>query len=313
MQDKISNPLGEIEKLFSARLQASNGHVDVNDFGEHALYEKFLEDPEFIRQIPCLSARSLGRIPHNSLVRYRGMVQDVYDEEYFTGVYVQKQRNGDSRLVLSKYRDIVDGDGEGDAMISYFDSPDCKVMQRQTLLCVPIPGETEWVQDFCEGVGQEKALPADEAGLLSLPQGSGVRKRRDAQPEDPESIGVMVEPIARAKEGGGGGQRESPGCGKKHTKSVSFDEEARKRGSSGSSGSSSNGVRPIDHPSFYHMQDSAQGRTPCLAKVYDCEDESFRLNDMVEIVGVYSLDAGSADVLTSALAADPRRVTMGPV
>ena len=141
-QDKISNPLGEIEKLFLRRLKSSNGHVNVNEFGEHSVYEKLLEDPDFVKDIPYLNARSLGRIQHNSLVRYRGIVQDVYDEEYFVGVYVQKQQTGESRLMLSKYRDIVESSGEG-ATISYFDSPDCKVMQRQSLLCVPIPGEAK--------------------------------------------------------------------------------------------------------------------------------------------------------------------------
>ena len=67
----ISNPLGEVEKLFLARLEASSGHMNENEYGEHALYEKLLKDPDFVRQIPYLNARSLGRIPHN-FGGYRG-------------------------------------------------------------------------------------------------------------------------------------------------------------------------------------------------------------------------------------------------
>ena len=105
-QDKISNPLGEIEKLFLRRLKSSNGHVNVNEFGEHSVYEKLLEDPDFVKDIPYLNARSLGRIQHNSLVRYRGIVQMCMMRNTLLK-NVQKQQTGESRLMLSKHRDTV--------------------------------------------------------------------------------------------------------------------------------------------------------------------------------------------------------------
>ena len=110
----MSNPLGFVESLFQARLEACEGKLDSDEYGEHEAYEALLQKEDFVAKIPYLNQASLGRIPHNSLVRYRGLVQDVYNEEYFTGVYERKivsKSDGtilSSNLVLSKYRDVID-------------------------------------------------------------------------------------------------------------------------------------------------------------------------------------------------------------
>ena len=107
---EISNPLGFIDGLFVSAMAQNGGKLDTDEYGEHRAYEELMRNPEFVEKIPYLSKASLGRIPHNSLVRYRGLVQDVYNEEYFTGVYVQNTVDTDSgalhssKLVLSKYR-----------------------------------------------------------------------------------------------------------------------------------------------------------------------------------------------------------------
>jgi hypothetical protein len=46
-------------------------------------------------QIPSLNEVSLvDTLPHGSLVRYRGMVQDMFDPEYFLGVYEEVNASG---------------------------------------------------------------------------------------------------------------------------------------------------------------------------------------------------------------------------
>jgi hypothetical protein len=75
----ITDPLGVIDDLFEQR--GSNLSNDLHnqkpqdmEYGEKQLYEDMLQDPAFVAKIPYLTRNLVGKVPHNSLVRYRGYV-----------------------------------------------------------------------------------------------------------------------------------------------------------------------------------------------------------------------------------------------
>lgn len=296
---ELIDPLGFIDSFFQAKLEANEGKLDCDDYGEHEAYEALLQRREFVEKIPYLNQTSLGRIPHNALVRYRGLVQDVYNEEYFTGVYEQKTvRKGSgsvvsSNLILSKYRDVIDepqttttGD---EVRVNDFESPKCRIMQRQSVLCVPIPGESDWVQEYCRN--DDPLTTASASG-----SSSGGKKKRASEPsvsDETTNLKVQnstadIENMNNAKPPPIPEDETSPSGSA--TKRVSFSGLPPDEPDCEGSG------RSIDHPSFYTNEGG--GNLCCLAKVYDHQEgeSCVRLNDMIEVVGVYSLESANEDV-----------------
>ncbi len=301
---EISSPLSIIDEIFDRCKDPSK-----DSFGEREYYEKLLCDESFVNRIPYLTAAAIGSIPHNSLVRYRGLVQDVYNMEYFVGVY---ERQG--RLALSKYRDVLEGSPSGSGWLPDtgaagvdLSGPGARIMERHSLLCVPIPGESAWVQEYTSTStsGQKQA-----GGMLSKPGRSvstdiptDQRKKRAA--DDIASIeesGEMV--IAVDAEDPGAIPVSGQNSGSHHAvddtsapllppksksqRCVTFAEH--EDGPAGR-GDAQVGlpVHAPDDPSFYSVEKHAG--CACVAKVYDCPDQVFLLNDMVEMVGVYSTDS----------------------
>jgi Mini-chromosome maintenance replisome factor len=55
-----------------------------SDIGERDAFERLLDqDPAFANKVPVLCRRSVGKLLPNTLVRYRGIIQDIFDSEYY--------------------------------------------------------------------------------------------------------------------------------------------------------------------------------------------------------------------------------------
>jgi len=283
----INSPLILIDALFDQCMDRTGGR-----FGEKDYFESLLADPGFVRRIPYLTPASIGKIPHNSLVRYRGLVQDVYNTEYFVGMYARKGPGG--KLVNSKYRDVLDDSEELSG--TDLDGPGSQLMERHSLLCVPIPGESGWVRDFTSGAAEGAAAAAavDSPGK----EAANSKKRGAATEEEGEYENAFERINSRnVNSSSSSSSSSSSKKGKQDGKRVAFSPEIAV-GSPEAGGSS---TRAPLRPSHYSGRD-APGCC-CLVKVYDHDEDTFRLNDMLEIVGIYSLD-GSAQP-AGALSEDP--------
>lgn len=92
----------------------------------------------FVRLLCSLQVPSLNDIPQDQLrvgqlVRFRCMIQDMYDPEYFMPAYRK-----DDAVITSLFRDPFDEDF-GDEIV------DSRPMDRSTWHCIAIPAENEWV------------------------------------------------------------------------------------------------------------------------------------------------------------------------
>ena len=259
----LRDPLSTVDALFHRRHGGGyNSTVSGTDFGERDLFDGIMHDAVLGARVPYLTKQSLGTIRPNSLIRYRGLVQDVYNTEYFVGVGVETNRvNGAKRFVSSKYRDGFDV--VSDEVDIDFESPESKTLERLSLFCAPIPGESAWVRDFdCRwNAGQQAGQEASaEGGEI----GGGGRKRALEEEEEEEEKKEVED------EAGG------------------WDVANKKKVSSSSSAPSSSTPAHLNRPPAFYFDNKTD--MCCLAKMYDCDDDSFRLNDMIELVGVYSLD-----------------------
>lgn len=249
----IVDPLGLIDEIFQS---SSEKKLDNSDFGEHEVFEKILLDPILSSRIPFLTRAAMinGSIIPNSLIRYRGLVQDVYNKEFYVGVAVETNRITNRKRYLStKYRDSIDN--VNDDIDVNFDKS-AKTMERLSLFLVPTPGESDWVKDH-----DSSFVPFMNSSCYSPGSAnschSNSRKRSMSQ-QDSSDI----------KEN----NAELPG------------DTIRKK-----SGNTSSSSMPFTFPSSTFISNE-ETEICCLTKMYDCDDDHFRLNDMIEVVGVYSLD-----------------------
>ena len=82
-------------------------------------------------------------------MRYRGLVQDIYNEEYYIGMYPKMNTStGQTTMAVSKYRDYINDYNDGSDVAIDLDSDECRLVSRQPILFVPIPGETPWVDSY---------------------------------------------------------------------------------------------------------------------------------------------------------------------
>lgn len=70
--------------------------------------QQILEDPNVLREIPLLNDVQLREIADKQLVRFRGMVQDMYNPEYYFKRYEVKNSNtGESDVRCGMYTDAA--------------------------------------------------------------------------------------------------------------------------------------------------------------------------------------------------------------
>ena len=281
--DVIDHPLAIVEALYQQRLSSlpRPSQLDVaNDFGEREVFEGLLQDTQLSASIPLLSSagrrRCIGHIKQDSLVRYRGLVQDIYDCEYYCASFDELSLSTqERRKVLSKYRDTVPFSSirakESGAVDFHLDGPFCTTLERLPILCIPIPGESEWAKGYFGDVNGAPDDGAEEGGCDS-------RKRREIDAEnDRDSNNKSIKVSAD-----GNGTHASKGSGVRFADDIAGDG----RGDSKIAINSGSIFDPITR---MNEGDSVV----CVAKIYATDSSSIRLNDMLEIVGVYSTNDGS--------------------
>lgn len=76
----------------------------------------------------CCDMCTQGKLPPNSLVRYRGMIQDQYEPEYYIGSFEQVEKaTGQRSLFHVRYADTI---GQRPGFDNDFDGAAAKTMNR---------------------------------------------------------------------------------------------------------------------------------------------------------------------------------------
>eukprot|EP00897_Mesotaenium_endlicherianum_P000995 jgi/Mesen1/10897/ME000095S10230 len=260
--DCVANPLGAIRILFDevAKAAGPSGNFSQGDVAVSNVFQKSLFEEGAIRNVPELNSAKLDLIPPNSLVRFRGMIQDMFNAEYYLGAY----KEGDT-WHTTKYQDMAD--------IPLGSQSDTKVWDRRPLYCVPVPGESEWVRAAHRGEGQEASTSGQAE---SRGDGQGSKRQRghegDLEEEYPDQPGA-----ASGMETDGEPPVES-----------SEDAAAKRPREEGGGGGGPGPAVPAGFASNFPLGDS--GLLPCLVKVYDNADAELKLNDVVEFVGILTHD-----------------------
>uniref|UniRef100_A0A671PG32 Mini-chromosome maintenance complex-binding protein n=1 Tax=Sinocyclocheilus anshuiensis TaxID=1608454 RepID=A0A671PG32_9TELE len=206
-------------------------------------------------QVPSLNDVPLYYLKPNSLVKFRCMVQDMFDPEFFMGVYETNDLTSNSKVKCGKYKDITVG-GQVD-----FNSRNTVTSERQTFYCVPIPGESQW--NSYAGTSQARVVPSTSYVPNRHKRSYEEDYEMDTQPQEMKYVRTQS-------------SAESHG----NTEPKRQETEA-----------------PSHDSSSVHCTSSLDLNFPlpgekgpaCLVKVYEDWD-SFKLNDMLEVFGILSVD-----------------------
>ncbi|XP_043287665.1 mini-chromosome maintenance complex-binding protein isoform X4 [Venturia canescens] len=139
--------------------------------------KSILENSDYLQQIPCLNSSSLDHLKHGHLVKFRGMVQDMYDPEYYFKKYSVKNKDtGESKIYSGMYKDSAQCLNNETEVIE-MDSELNIMSERHTCVVISIPGLNDWAK--------EKGIPSLEDPRVP---GGSISTKRELNDEEPMDI-----------------------------------------------------------------------------------------------------------------------------
>ncbi|KAK6929553.1 Mini-chromosome maintenance complex-binding protein [Dillenia turbinata] len=147
MYDCLENPLGAVRSTFEKALASSSpdpSKFDGKDWGVIDLFHDFLSDKASLSQVPILNSNSLRWIQTNTLVRFRGMIQDMLGNEIYVGAY----KDG-ATWRTNKYSDV--------SQSHMCSSSEMRFWERRLLYCVPVPGQGSWIEPSSESASANQS------------------------------------------------------------------------------------------------------------------------------------------------------------
>eukprot|EP01102_Stenamoeba_stenopodia_P013168 TRINITY_DN4234_c0_g1_i1.p1 TRINITY_DN4234_c0_g1~~TRINITY_DN4234_c0_g1_i1.p1 ORF type:complete len:742 (-),score=143.21 TRINITY_DN4234_c0_g1_i1:942-3167(-) len=220
------------------------------------------EGRQGLRMVPSINRKYSGGAlpvkPSGALVRFRCMVQDIFDPEIFLAIFgVNDKMVGLGHYLDSLPEAVNDVDIGAETSLTY---------DRLPLYCIEVPGESGWVKQGWEA--RSNPIPLHEA---PHPEHAPTKRRRveeELQQED------NMETTAIEKE-----NTMEEEASTKETKRVKWNLEKE------ATSQTTDDIQPTIH----------EWNHACIVKTYDISDEekpesSVKLNDIIEFVGVLSAE-----------------------
>lgn len=299
--EELSRPLTVIDALFEKSISA-NGGAPVPEFGEHAHFRKVLglDNEEALAKIPCLNDVELSEsVPPFSLVRYRCLVQDVFEPEFYAGLFQEVDAAGATRYVTTKYRECIEP--AAGRQLRELDNHG-GLQQRGACYCVPMPGERSWARSAATEwtlAGGGSINPVQPTPAVSATSVATKRRRpdEDVSMGEPEGAEAQKPRVATAD-----GSSAAPPA-------------AAATGNGGYLGTPANAtIKTAEEFGLNFPIPSEERRghgasTACIVKLYDGDSEALKLCDSIEVIGVLCVNtdlATLADATTGQMADDWR-------
>uniref|UniRef100_A0A8P4GDF7 Mini-chromosome maintenance complex-binding protein n=1 Tax=Dicentrarchus labrax TaxID=13489 RepID=A0A8P4GDF7_DICLA len=245
-RDWINNPLGVVEGMFAASQSDPNSGWEakaVEFFKDH------LKEKDAPTSVPSLNDVPLHYLKPNSLVKFRCLIQDMFDPEFYMGVYETVDPATKAKVLrCGKYKDVTECGVD-------FNSRNTVTAERQTFYCVPIPGENPWVKEISS---LSRVVPSTSY--------APTRQKRSYE-EDDEMDDMDTQPQK---------QREP------HPEQHGNGDCKRQETEAPSSQTASTSHLDLNFPL------PGEKGPSCLVKVYENWD-NFKLNDTLEVYGILSV------------------------
>lgn len=258
LQESLKMPLNTLDDMFSRSINGQLNEPNMTMFTNtvKSLFSELLSDPEITKTVPLLdkSYFESGRLEPDTIVRYRGIIQDILNPEFFIGAYTKTDKSsGEKVWIQSKYKECITCDA--DSCID-FDGPGVITLERLPLVLAPVPGESSWVQ--------------------AMTRTKTINPSRDCMTKDYDHVSEH---------------------GSKKRISDIYDDEQQFERNVNMRAETDDNTDINDMMIHKNNMDAIQDRLSdnpdaicCLAKVCDFKDDDFHLNDIIEILAIYTLD-----------------------
>jgi len=269
-QNCLSSPLQTVQEIFE------EGEAGWQEKVVQVFQEK-LACEEAYAAVPSITEVENHQLREGQLLRFRCMVQDMFDPEYFMSRYkVKNLVDGSVKMVTGRYRDTLSC-GPREEVV---EDESCNSMDmtedRLSFYCVSIPGSAPWVAEKLARGARMHGEPQQAAGTLLNPL-----KRSHGEEE-----GEVVEAENMEMEDSSLTSSDDKEPNKKpKNEGVNDTATAPKEGSS-----STAPTNPLNLP----LGGAGRG---AVVKMYDLKDGEIKLNDLLEVVGIVSLDPALAQSL----------------
>lgn len=245
-QEWINNPLAVVEAAFGENQDNPDSKWEAKAVG---FFKEALKGKEAQTMIPSLNEVPLHYLKPNCLVKFRCLIQDMFDPEFYMGVYETMDPSTKTKVLkCGKYRDVADSGID-------FNSEKTVTAERQTFYCVPIPGENHWVKDCYAASSQARVLPSTSY--------TPIRQKRSYEEDESDMDMQHTDPQTQTEHYGNGD------CKRQETEAPSHQP-------------------PTAAPLDLNFPLPGERGPACLVKVYEDWDQ-FKVNDMLEVYGVLSV------------------------
>ncbi|NWW85465.1 MCMBP protein, partial [Rhynochetos jubatus] len=259
--DWLNNPFSIVQGIFAQNVPNSDWEKKVTEY-----FKEKLKENNATNWVPSLNDVPVHYLKPNSLVKFRCMVQDMFDPEFYTGVYETVDPNTNARVLhFGKYRDVAEC---GPQQEIDFNSAQTVTSERQTFYCVPVPGESAWVKEI--SFLTELVLSRVSPSTSYTPS----RHKRSYEEDEDMDLHPSKQKEQHMGNSSGG---DIYGC----VEPKRLETEA----SAGHHLISTNCSPPLD----LNFPLPGEKGPACLVKVYESWD-SFKVNDVLEVYGILSVD-----------------------
>ncbi|XP_014231994.1 mini-chromosome maintenance complex-binding protein [Trichogramma pretiosum] len=240
--------------------------------------EKILENIDTLFEIPSLNNGSLDNFKNGQLVRFQGMIQDMRNPEFFFKKYkITNKKTGENTTKSGMYSDEAKCEMNENIL---FDDESNENAERQTWIVVSIPGLNDWAKD---------KHTYSSSQVIDEPMAISKSIKRPLE-EAFESMDCSDSVKKKEKK-----HENTEGAGPSHSTEIDIKNETAKLVSK-------------DH--LLNMPIPSKDGKACIVKVYN--DSSYKLNQVIHIVGFLSLDPDLSSVNDDEGMLDIERQTLHP-
>uniref|UniRef100_A0A3Q1AUK7 Mini-chromosome maintenance complex-binding protein n=1 Tax=Amphiprion ocellaris TaxID=80972 RepID=A0A3Q1AUK7_AMPOC len=254
-QDWINDPLAVVEEMFAASQNNSNSGWETKAV---EFFQDQLKERDTHTLVPSLNDVPLHYLKPNSLVKFRCLIQDMFDPEFYMGVYETVDPSTKTKVRMlrcGKYKDVTECGVD-------FNSRNTVTAERQTFYCVPIPGENPWVKEISSScLTEARVVPSTSYAPSRQKRSYEEDDDMDTQPQKQREPHAGMK-IPSEHHGNGDCKRQETEAPSSQTASAS-------------------------HLDLNFPLPGEKGPS-CLVKVYEDWDR-FKLNDTLEVYGILSV------------------------
>ncbi|XP_048360972.1 mini-chromosome maintenance complex-binding protein isoform X1 [Sphaerodactylus townsendi] len=151
--DWLNCPLSIVQGIFAQNNPDREWEEKVIEY-----FREKLKENNATNWVPSLNDIPLHYLKPNSLIKFRCMIQDMFDPEFYMNIYEAVDTHTKTHVMhFGKYRDIAECGLHQEIDLN---STKTVTAERQTFYCVPVPGESAWVKETYASMSQARVCPS---------------------------------------------------------------------------------------------------------------------------------------------------------